>query len=330
MTNPEIVNIILQKHSNADTLSIVHVGGYQCVVKTDEFDVDKGLYLPPDTMIPKCGEFAFLFTQPSDNRYMINENGECIRDKQNGDYFRVTTRKFRGEMSYGLLMPCTDINIKFKRYEPFIDAQMNTECAVGPTWLCAPTYKLQALKAYPDLIQEGELVEVTEKLHGCNLRTVYSRDELFVGSHYRWKKEDDNNIFWRAVKSTPNIIEFCRNNPDIVVYSEAFGAVQKFKYGTEKGVVKARVFDLWNAGSFVNPVKAKQMTEGFDIDWTPVVFRCEFNYDKVLEMAKGKSLIPGADHIREGVVIEPLVPRNDPSIGRIKLKLVSDAYYEMK
>src|ERR1035437_8123828 len=80
-------------HPNADTLGIVYIGGYQVVVKKDNFKVgDLALYIQPDTIVPVLPAFAFLWegTEPTERRR------------------RVTVRRFRKEWSEGLLMPVSD------------------------------------------------------------------------------------------------------------------------------------------------------------------------------------------------------------------------------
>jgi hypothetical protein len=41
------------------------------------------------------------------------------------------------------------------------------------------------------------------------------------------------------------------------------------------------------------------------------------------EVSNGKSTLPGADNIREGVVTRPVVERRDPKLGRVVLKFIS-------
>jgi hypothetical protein len=53
-----------------------------------------------------------------------------------------------------------------------------------------------------------------------------------------------------------------------------------------------------------------------------------FNFDVLQKLADGPSLIPGANHIREGIVIRPVKERTDMRLGRILFKLVSNAYLE--
>src|ERR1019366_6980029 len=80
-------------HSNADTLGIVYIGGYQCVVKKDAYKTGMlALYVQPDTLVPVHPAFAFLWegTEPTERRR------------------RVTVRRFRKEWSEGLLIPVSE------------------------------------------------------------------------------------------------------------------------------------------------------------------------------------------------------------------------------
>ena len=53
-----------------------------------------------------------------------------------------------------------------------------------------------------------------------------------------------------------------------------------------------------------------------------------FDLDAVLVLAEGNSLVPGANHMREGIVVKPIKERTDPEVGRVCLKVVSNAYLE--
>ncbi|MGH9759840.1 MAG: hypothetical protein ACREAC_03250 [Blastocatellia bacterium] len=59
----EVVPVVLERHPNADTLSVVKVfGGYTVCVRTVDFkDGDLGAYIPPDSVVDSSRpEFAFL------------------------------------------------------------------------------------------------------------------------------------------------------------------------------------------------------------------------------------------------------------------------------
>lgn len=85
-------------HTNADTLGIVYIGGYQCVVKKDQYKVgDLAIYVQPDTIVPVIPQFAFLW---ADREFADGTVPERLR--------RITVRKFRKEWSEGLLMPLSE------------------------------------------------------------------------------------------------------------------------------------------------------------------------------------------------------------------------------
>lgn len=70
---------------------------------------------------------------------------------------------------------------------------------------------------------------------------------------------------------------------------------------------------------------------GLGLPWVPVVASDRpFELDTILAMAEGPSLIAGADHVREGVVVKPMTERTDPTVGRVNLKVVGNGYFERK
>jgi hypothetical protein len=53
-----------------------------------------------------------------------------------------------------------------------------------------------------------------------------------------------------------------------------------------------------------------------------------YSEEVVLSHTDGDSMIPGANHIREGIVVKPLVETVDPKLGRVVAKNVSNLYLE--
>lgn len=80
----------------ADFVELAHVGGWQCVVKKDEFKPgDRAMYIEIDSLLPvNRPEFAFLA-----------ERNEGLRTIDDVVYSRIRTIKLRGELSQGLLLP---------------------------------------------------------------------------------------------------------------------------------------------------------------------------------------------------------------------------------
>lgn len=83
-------------HPTADRLSIALIGGWQCCIKLNEFKKgDLALYVEIDSLVPTAHpSFTFLEERTSD----IKSVGEVT-------YSRISTAKFRKELSQGLLIP---------------------------------------------------------------------------------------------------------------------------------------------------------------------------------------------------------------------------------
>ena len=93
-----IVRVHLDKHPNADSLSLVKVDGYQVVVRTEDWkDGDLGVYVQPDSVVPQTEPFKFLWVGVDPETFVDG----IVPEKRR----RITVRKFRKEWSEGLLMP---------------------------------------------------------------------------------------------------------------------------------------------------------------------------------------------------------------------------------
>ena len=67
-----------------------------------------------------------------------------------------------------------------------------------------------------------------------------------------------------------------------------------------------------------------------DLPMVPVVATHPWNPSFFINQAMGQSLIPGTNHLREGVVVKPMVERIDPTVGRVIFKIVNPDYLENK
>ena len=72
---------VLEKHNNADALSIVRIGGYQVVVRTDSWKVgDLAVYIQPDSVVPVTKPFEFLWANMTFPDDIVPERaGPCDR-----------------------------------------------------------------------------------------------------------------------------------------------------------------------------------------------------------------------------------------------------------
>ncbi len=388
----EVVPLVLERHPNADRLSVVKVYGYTCVTGTEQWgDAKVAAYIPPDSLVDVGRpEFSFL-----------------IKDARDDGKARIKAKKLRGVLSFGLLVPAPagaqvgdDVTAQLgvQHYDPPAAGAGNSsrgglymsgEVASAPT-VHTVKYDVEAGRRYAQQVFEpGEPVVVTEKIHGANARYVYHDGQMFCGSRTEWKKERPNydhvtveslvegmrkkydaskdkmgfepvadeqlverandiiaklkksehqqNMWWQALDATPSLRKFCESNPGVVVYGEVYGAVQDLNYGHEKGKVSFAAFDLMKDGQWLSFVEAYSLVHPYQLPWVPVLsaghpdgqFVAQpFDFEKACEMAEGKSLVPGANHVREGVVVSPLRERWDHRVGRVKLKFVGAGYLE--
>jgi hypothetical protein len=198
-----------------------------------------------------------------------------------------------------------------------------------------PKYDVEAFRKYGrHAFVEGELVRVTEKIHGSNGRWLYDGERYYCGSHKEWKRESATNLWWNALRNNPALGNFLFMNPGTVVYGEVYGQVQDLKYGTKPGEIRIAVFDILHEGDWVSAEQYERFQpnpEGppaWTLPWVPLIALCEFEFNLVLGLADGKTLVPGAEHVREGIVVKPLRERWDSKCGRVNLKVVSNFYHE--
>lgn len=313
----EVVRVVLREHPNADVLSIVDVFGWQCVVRTEDWkDGDLAVYIPPESIVPDTEEIKNL----------------------GGVAGRIKAMKLRGVISLGLLIHAPEeategddlmVRLGITHYEPPLPMSSGGEAERGPAghW---PHYDVENFRnaAYGSLLVPGEEVVVTEKIHGANARYVWTEDRQWAGSHKEWKREDPGNLYWQVLIQNPWLEDWCREHPNIATYGEAYGQVQDLKYGTGRNEIRFAAFDILKAGRWLGWDDAQNMAVG--LQWVPILYRGSFYERFTKELAEGDSSIPGAIHLREGVVVRPATERWSQEIGRVQLKLVSNRYLTKK
>jgi RNA ligase (TIGR02306 family) len=156
---------------------------------------------------------------------------------------------------------------------------------------------------------------------------LWQDGRLWAGSRTEWKRAESGSLWWRAVAVESSIEAFCREHQGVTLYGEVYGQVQKLRYGAGPGEVRFAAFDLLDGDRWLSHAEARDL--GRDLPWVPIVAEREsFDPERLREMAEGPSLVAGAGHLREGIVAKPNVERTHPEIGRVMLKVVSNAYLE--
>ena len=368
--NVKVISIgEIQVHPNADTLGIVFVGGYQCVVKKDNYKVgDLAIYLPPDSVVPQTKPFEFLWADKEFPDGVVPEK-----------YRRITVRRYRKEYSEGLLLPVTDFPLLYNQAGVFSqDEGADVAELLGIThyeepepvdlygtpstrlqekgwprslrgWFflilralglrrnplegtserapkdAPPVYDVENFKHYNTTFKQGDEVVVTEKIHGSNGRYMFDGKRMWVGSKNLWKSEKSKCIWRRVLKDYPQIEEWCRAHPKNTLYTEVVPTQKGYDYGTnEKKPTDIFVFDIRDQDGVYWP-KDKSLVE---VKPVPIVYAGPFDKETINKLAEGKTLVTNAKHIREGIVIASREERYERGLGRVQLKLKSNAFLE--
>lgn len=310
----EVVQIgDIMPHPNADRLEVTTVLGYPVVVRKGEFRPgDKAVYVPVDAVVPK-----------DDSRWDFLAG--CTR---------IKARKIRGYYSQGLLTFCSDAsweigcNVQTEmgivKYEPPLKWVMQSENEKDPGFM--PQYTdIEGFLRYENVLEPGERVVLTEKIHGTNARFCWKDDRLWVGSRRNIKRHDSRNLWWIAAEKYELEKKLCQF-PGVVFYGEIFGCVQDLRYGAQKGNLFLRFFDTAR-GSYHDFDDFFGICDQLHLPMVPVIQVGAWNSGlKVL--AEGSSLL--ADHVREGFVVRPIKERYDHRVGRVILKMVGQGYHLRK
>lgn len=364
----------VKKHPNADKLDIVKVYGFEIITQKDQYKVDDiVLFIPPDSILPQNIE-NILFGP--DSKIKLNKH-------------RVKQIKIRGSYSQGMVANPKDIEIglgiyldnDLERYTASLENDYSEKLGITKYEPPLPDYQsnqpkvkkernkqyenpyfhkyngLENIKWYPDLFTDGELVSITEKLHGTSFRAGYvpytansllkrilkffklsPKYEFVWGSNnvqlqekYKdWTGYYEEDVYTKIVKQydLKN-----RLKDSEVIYGEIIGdKIQKnYTYGCKEGEHKLVLFDVKiqtkDASDYLNVDDFQAFCKERGFEYVPELYRGPFNLMKAKELTIGDSVYCASQKVREGVVIKSLV-ETTCSIGKKALKLISEKYLE--
>jgi RNA ligase (TIGR02306 family) len=229
-----------------------------------------------------------------------------------------------------------------------------SDVAPPPPLIYAPKYDLESVYSFAEAFEPGEMVYISEKIDGQNSRYVFTPGvkpgyevlvlngekvetrvitpeeslggQIHAGSRTEWKTKEGGSNWWRALDQNPWIEKWIQSNPEQVLYGEIFGWVQSLKYGAKQGQLFFRAFDVLRGMEYID---AEEFISVMPEDHrAPSLGIMPFNFEELQKLADGPSLVPGAANMREGIVIKPLRERQHWKLGRVSLKMVSNAYLE--
>jgi hypothetical protein len=360
MSNTHEVNIIrigeVLPHPNADKLEITMVGGYQVVIGKGNFvEADLAIYIQPDSVVPQTEPFKFIWENHVgiDGKVPAKRRRITVKRlrKEYSEGLLMPLDDFKEQLQHIDWCEGSDVAalLGIEHYVPEFDAE-NTAAMTAAMpkrkypktlrgWFFfalfklglkgasksyaqevsfdLPVYDVNALKnARRTTFRDGESIQITEKIHGSNGRYVFIDDKFYIGSHEQWKL-DGPHVWGNVVRNMPEIEEFVTQHPGMVLYGEVGPTQKGYRYGAGNGETFFYAFDVYDpeTGEWYWPGNL-----GF-ASTVPVVYTGAYSPEIVKQNVDGKSLVPGAENIREGIVVSSRE-------RRLKLKVVSNAYLE--
>jgi len=303
---------------NTDRLEIATVGEWTCCVKKGQYAAnEKAIYIPVDAVLPEELSNKLGVTQ-----YLSKG--------------RVRATKLRGIISMGLLIGVGDVEIShdtpigtdvadilgIKKFEPPQSFNKNSDsCPDHHDFL---TYvRIENIKNFPDILRVNEPIVCLEKIHGTNFRAANIDGTFLVGSHRRNLKESSSNLYWQAFYKY-NLAE--KLKPGDTIYGEIYG--KKVQKGLEYGALTpaAVFFDIQRKGTYLNWDDFFIYAQLEKLPIPPVIISEKYKPENLKLLSEGKTLMPGAKHIREGIVIRPKVERQSLEVGRVIFKSINPDY----
>lgn len=355
----------VEHHPNADRLSIVRIGGFNCIsAKLEDGSHrysagDAVVYVPEAAILPE-----WMLKQMD---FWKDDKGTLAGSK--GD--RVKAIKLRGIVSQGVLYQLErktggwvlnangdavreivsvgqDVAelMGITKYEPPIPTSMAGEvCNLFGKTL---KFDIENHQRYPHVFQDGERVVATEKLHGTFAAFCYwpglRHPEIFNGEWFAYSKGlgSQGLVFKHNDANTTNLYQRTLVNSDFItrvavdasmagpvtILGEIFGqGVQDLAYGQKAPTF--RMFDVYvgtpGQGHFLSWDELKAFSEMVGIPLVPVLYEGPYNEAELLAVRDGKDTISNSN-VREGIVVKSATNRMHDEIGRVMLKMVSPDY----
>ena len=340
--------------TGADRIELVHVLGWQCVAKKDEFHAgDECVYFEIDSFLPIRPEFEFLRASGYKNSTLLGEG------------FLLRTQKFRGEISQGLALPL-DAVLSAEQQNALRTADDTIPCGTDVTELLGvrkweiperatgsgtiigeaagqiPITDETRIQSEPALLEEfaGVPFYITTKLDGTSCSIAMGADRVMrvFGHNYEFA-DDGKSPFFEYVKKR-GLADKLRALMDqsgierISVQGEFCGE------GIQKNPLRLRapewfVFTVNEDGKRCALAELRRVADALGVRTVPIeetgddLASAYPTEAALLERCKLNPchIYPGAP---EGIVIRPIEPHYSPTLGRSLSMKVKNPAYELK
>jgi len=322
---------------NADAIELARINGWQCVVKKGEFaSGNYGVFFEIDSVPPDAELFRFLW-KPA------NSEGEPPpAEYSRPGNFRIRTKKLRGCLSQGLLMPLSVFDLSTRKegadvteelgvtkYEPPLPIKNSGVRAPFPSFI--PKTDEIRIQSMPVLLDEirGLPYVITLKYDGMSSTfCIDPRDGEFHVCGRNISVLDGNNDYWNVARRY-RMEEILRATPQFAIQAEVCGpGIQKNRLMLkESAIFVFSIFDrsqsrylahdearVWMLEHGLPPVEVIEEGDAF-----------AHSQESLLALAEGK--YPGTQNEREGIVIRPREETFSPTLaGRLSFKAISNRF----
>jgi RNA ligase (TIGR02306 family) len=368
-------------HPNADRLSLNYFNEYITISAKLENgshrykEGDLVVYVPVGAIVPEWLLKKGFWDEKNNKGILAGSKGNRVKDL-----------KIRGVLSQGIMFPVEsptqseytvafclsnegilmneDISIGVNegdnvaeflgitKYEPTIPASMEGEVVyIGMENVLK--FDLENIKKYPELLVNGDVVEITEKLHGTMMGIGYNAkidnpelwsDETGQNSLFCFskglgskglvfknnEKNAQSNVYVKIMNQIhENLTTMCHSVVnEVFMFGEVAGnGIQDLGYGFAKPQFRlfgvAYMIDGYPV--WVSRDILEEWAQYMGVECVPLLYRGPWN-PKLRQLRDGKSTL--ADHIREGIVIATQYA--DETFRRVILKDVSEDYLTRK
>ena len=213
---------------DADLIQAYRVGGWWIVSKKGEFAVNELVtYLEIDSFVPT--ELAPFLSKGKEPREYMGVQGE-----------RLATRKFKKQISQGLILPlsvCDSIEselfegldvtyplriLKWEAPEEFIpaNAKGNFPSFIPKT----DQQRVQNLsREFNEWLTDGSVWQKSEKIDGSSMTVFVNADNSGVCSRNLELLEDENNTYWKLTKKYKLIETLRSTGRNLAFQGEIYG-----------------------------------------------------------------------------------------------------------
>jgi len=333
----------IEPHPNADRLKLATVLGWQTVIPIDSSwkEGDICVFVPPDCLLPSKWAEHWGVT-----KFLAKNN-------------RVRRINLRGEASYGFIQQIPDdmsVTIgdnlsdelglgKYYPPPPKCNGGPNQGKGVRTHPLVQKYTNIESIRNFPFILEVGEEVVITEKIHGSNVKIGLVNGEEVASSMkvQRAKPEHEGespdelvkaNRYWGpwfapGIKDLIySIYESCKQPAQILLYGEVYGSgIQKgFMYGLDQDKQGFLSFDILVQGHYLGWEEFHELCTTFGVGTPTILYRGPFiDLAHIKTICDGNTSL-GGDHVREGGVIRPVVERRAEKGNRVCFKYRTDRY----